>query len=131
MVANVPSAEMLHFVPTTFSGNPVEGFYGANYTPNVIKADHSQFSGLLGDIIVTGEITHAVTALHWNGAGFDSSNVGSFPNQPEDGIFVTERIVNPGNPTPEPTTYGLMGLGLVALCLVSTVRRNRPGTSPN
>jgi hypothetical protein len=55
----IAGAEELSFVPLNLgvSGNPVEGFYGADYTPNVVRADPSQFAGMLGDIMVTGEFT--------------------------------------------------------------------------
>ena len=101
-LVSVPSAEELTFVPLNLgaSGNPVEGFYGANYTPNVVKGDASQFTGFLGDAIVTGETTHLVSSVHWNGSSFDVTTIGSFPNQPEDGIFVTAALVNP-TPTPD------------------------------
>jgi hypothetical protein len=94
----IPSAEELTFVPLNLgaSGDPVEGFYGSNYTPNVVKGDVSQFTGFLGDVIVTGEVTHLVHRVHWNGTSFEITTLGSFPNQPEDGIFVTAAIINPG-----------------------------------
>lgn len=108
--ATVASAEELSFVPLNLgaSGNPVEGFYGANYTPNVIKANASEFNGLQGDIIVTGETTHLVNRVHWNSAtqAFEVSQIGQFPNQPEDGLFVTEAIIN----SPEPSSLVLAGI---------------------
>jgi hypothetical protein len=110
--ANVASAEELSFVPLNLgsSGNPVEGFYGANYTPNVIKADASQFAGLQGDIIVTGETSHQVSRVHWNNVTslFEISNIGAFPNQPEDGLFVTADIIN----SPEPSSFILALFGV-------------------
>lgn len=132
VVANVASAEMVSFVPLNLgvSGNPLEGFYAANYTVDILKAPASDFSNYLGDMIVTGEVTHNVTAIHWNGTSFVSTLIGQFPNQPEDGIFVTAAILNPGcertnscgNGVPEPASLGLAGLGLTAL-LVRTRRR--------
>lgn len=105
--ATVASAEELSFVPLNLgaSGNPVEGFYGANYTPNVIKANASEFNGMQGDIIVTGETTHLVNRVHWNSVtqAFEVSQIGQFPNQPEDGLFVTEAIIN----SPEPSSLTL------------------------
>ena len=96
-VTTVPSAEELTFVPLNLgvSGDPVEGFYGANYTPNVLKGAASEFTGFLGDAIVTGETTHLVNRIHWDGSSFDVSTIGNFPNQPEDGIFVTAAIIHP------------------------------------
>jgi hypothetical protein len=128
VVANVPSAEELTFVPLNLgaSGDPAEGFYGANYSVNVQKAGVSQFTGLLGDIIVTGETTHNVTDLHFNGTSFVSSQAGAFPNQPEDGIFVTAAIVqgppSPAVTVPEPATLILWGVGLLGTA-VARIRR--------
>ncbi len=106
--------EELSFVPLNLgsSGNPVEGFYGANYTPNVIKAGADQFLGgtfdYRGDVIVTGESDHQIKRVHWNGSIFDVTGVGFFPNQPEDGIFVTADIIRGGG-TPEPGTMAMLG----------------------
>jgi hypothetical protein len=128
VVANVPSAEELTFVPLNLgsTGNPVEGLYGADYSVNVVKAGVSQFTGLLGDIIVTGETTHNVTDLHFTGGTSFSSNViGTFPNQPEDGIFVTTAIIQPNVSTPEPATVTLFGVGLLGAAVVARVRRYR------
>ncbi len=112
-ITTVASAEELTFVPLNLgaSGNPVEGFYGANYTPNVQKAAASEFVGMLGDVIVTGETTHLINRIHWNGSAFEVTQIGQFPNQPEDGIFVTAAIINPG-PTPTPDQApGLLLIG--------------------
>ena len=119
IIAAVGSAEELSVVPLNLgsSGNPVEGMYGADYSINVVKAGAAQFAGLQGDIILTGETTHLVTDLHWNGSAFISTLVGNFPAQPEDGIFVTAAIINPGPaPVPEPSSVVLFGsvAGLVA-----------------
>jgi hypothetical protein len=123
--ANVASAEELSFVPLNLgsSGNPVEGFYGANYTPNVIKADASQFGGLQGDIIVTGEVTHQVSRVHWNSGTslFEITNIGSFPNQPEDGLFVTADIIK----SPEPGSFVLALFGVATLGFEFRRRRRR------
>jgi len=129
----LPGAEELTFVPLNLgaSGNPVEGFYGADYTPNVVKANASDFTGFLGDVIVTGEFDHQVRRVHWNGTSFDISILGAFPNQPEDGIFVTSDIVNPGctetntcATTPEPATLLLLGSGLGGLFALRYRRQN-------
>lgn len=120
-LTTVSSAEELTFVPLNLgvSGDPVEGFYGANYTPNVLKGAASEFTGFLGDAIVTGETSHLVNRIHWNGSSFDVSTIGNFPNQPEDGIFVTAAIIHP---TPDRgSSILLLGLSLAALCSVHRV----------
>lgn len=52
--------EMLSFVPLNLgiSGNPLEGFYAANYPANVIKAGASEFASFLGDAVITDEGNH-------------------------------------------------------------------------
>ena len=116
VVTHVASVEEVSFVPLNLGqGGPQEGFYGADYTPDVLKAAPSQFTNLLGDLIVTGESSHVVTDIHFNGTTFVDTSVGTFNNQPEDGIFVTAAIVNAG--TPEPATYVLIGTGMLGLAL--------------
>lgn len=112
-------AEELSFVPLDLgvSGDPVEGFYGANYTPNVIKIGSGQFAGMQGDVIVTGEGSGGISRVHWNGTSFLRTTEGSFPNQPEDGIFVTRAIVTGGVPEPGAIAFAVGGgsLGLMIL----------------
>lgn len=91
--------EMLSFVPLNLgaSGSSLEGFYAANYAVNVVKADASQFSPYVGQAILTEEGTHNVYRI-FAGPGnvLQKELIGNFPNQPEDGVFVTVAILNPG-----------------------------------
>lgn len=128
IIANVPGgAEELTFVPLNLgsSGNPVEGFYGADYTPNVLKVDASKFAGLQGDIIVTAEFSHQVFDLHFTGSGVTVTNVGAFPNQPEDGIFVTAAIIGPGPSVPNPSSLILLGAAALTALAGNAWRRRK------
>ena len=106
--------EELDFVPLNLgqSGNPVEGFYGSNYTQNVLKADANQFAGLEGTIVLTQETSHGILDLSWNGTNIVVNQIGTFPNQPEDGIFVTTAIINP---TPEPSSLLLFSTSVLGV----------------
>ena len=52
--------------------------------------------------------------IFWDSAvrAFSTSVIGTFPNQPEDGIFLTSAILTP---VPEPESYAMLlaGLGLL------------------
>jgi hypothetical protein len=132
-LATVPSAEMLSFVPLNLgsSGSPLEGFYAAAYASDIVHAPASDFAGLLGSIVVTGETTHTVSSVTWDGSAYHVAAVGapgSFPGQPEDGIFVTAAIINPCDipgecaAAPEPSSIGLIAAAAGAL-LASRRRR--------
>lgn len=116
-VKGLPGAEMVSFVPLNLgsSGSSVEGFYAAAYPNNIQKADASQFTSFLGDAVITSETGHQVWQVHYNSgaSAFEVNQIGTFPAQPEDGIFVTADLIRP--PIPEPGTYALMlaGLGVV------------------
>ncbi|HMC17177.1 MAG TPA: PEP-CTERM sorting domain-containing protein [Albitalea sp.] len=121
-VTGLPGAEMVSFVPLNLgsSGNPVEGFYAAAFPNNIQKAAASEFVPFIGDAIITGEFNHLVSQVHWNGASFVVTTLGTFPAQPEDGIFVTADII--GNPVPEPGSWALMLVGLGGLAAVARRR---------
>lgn len=122
LVTTVASAEQLDFVPLNLgaSGNPLEGMYSANYAVNVLKAPATDFTTMMGDIIVTGETTAIINNVTNTIGGVVVSNVGSFPNQPEDGLFVTADIIN----APEPGSLALLGAGAMFL-LGRSRRRSR------
>jgi hypothetical protein len=122
-VSGIGGAEMLSFVPLNLgsSGNPVEGFYAASFPSNIVRAPASDFAPFIGDAIVTTEFSHRVVQIHWNGSAFVTTDLGAFPNQPEDGIFVTADIIRP--PVPEPASVGLLLAGLVWLPLARRLRR--------
>ena len=117
--------EMLSFVPLNLgaSGNPLEGFYAANYTVNVIKADASEFSSYLGDAVITDETNHNMYHIFWDSSAgaFSTSIIGTFPNQPEDGIFLTTAILTP---VPEPETYAMFMAGLGLMGFIARRRKN-------
>lgn len=132
--------EMLSFVPTNLgiSGNPLEGFYAANYAVNVIKAGASQFSSFLGDAVITEEGSHQMYRISWDSTAgaFNKSLIGAFPSQPEDGIFVTAAILNPGctvtntcnqSAVPEPETYAMLLAGLGLLGFTARRRKQNQG----
>lgn len=125
VISGLRGAEMVSFVPLNLgsSGNPAEGFYAASYPSNVQKADASGFTAYMGDAIITGETGHEVWRLTWNGSALVSSVLGSFPGQPEDGIFVTADLIKP--PISEPGTWALMVSGLGLLTSLARRRNGR------
>jgi hypothetical protein len=124
-IAPISAAETVSFVPLNLgaSGNPVEGFYVANYAVDIQKAGVSSFAGLAGHLIVTEEFgsSSPVLDITYDGTTFvNHGAAGILPNQSEDGIFVTaDRIVLSG--TPEPSSIILLGSLTVGLGV--TLRR--------
>jgi len=116
----VHGAETVSFVPLNIgqSGNPVEGFYGVNYPVDVQKASADQFIPYAGHAIVTDETGHGIYDVSANGASFDVNNIGFFPLQPEDSIFVTAEalIDHGGDGVPDGGNTALLLLGGLAVC---------------
>jgi PEP-CTERM motif len=119
LASGIPEAETVSTVPLNLgvSGNPIEGFYVANYPVDVQKAAASEFAGLQGTAIVTSEqgSNSEVWDLSYNASlgTFSFSLIGNLPNQSEDGIFVTAQRVS--LLTPEPSTWAMMLIGFAGL----------------
>lgn len=126
IASGLSEAETVSTVPSTLcsSSDPVQGFYVADYPVDIQKASASQFCGYQGDAIVTQEFSSSspVSVVHWNGSGFDVTQVGTLPNQSEDGIFVTAQRQTL-LATPEPGSLAVLGTALGALGLLARRRR--------
>ncbi len=125
----VSGAETIAFVPLNIgaSGNPVEGFYGVNYPFDIQKASASQFVPYAGHAIVTDEFGHGIYDVSADSGSFVVTNIGFFPSQPEDSIFVTAEsvIVHGGGGVPDGASSALLLLGSLGL-LAGLARARRP-----
>jgi hypothetical protein len=103
----IPDVESLRFVPLDLgaSGSPLEGLYTANFPPNILKADASQFTAFKGDAILrTEQLDQRISRVHWNGHSFEITIIGYAPGQGEDALFLTPSMIDPGNPGCEDST---------------------------
>jgi hypothetical protein len=125
---SIPAAESVNFVPLNLgqSGNPVEGFYDANFPVDIQKADASGFAGLQGDAIITSEFggNSPVWDLHYDPVldQFSLTQIATLPNQSEDGIFVTADRISAL--VPEPSSMALLTLGSAGMGLWLRRRRS-------
>jgi PEP-CTERM motif len=125
----ITEAETVSFVPLNLgvSGNPIEGFYVANYPTDIQFAGASEFAGLQGDAIVTEEIAapgpSPLIDVHYDsGTGaFSFTQVGDLPDQSEDGIFVTAQRTS--LLVPEPASLTLLATGFGAFAGLALRRR--------
>ncbi len=119
------TAETVSFVPQNLgsSGNPIEGFYVANFPSDIQFADASQFSLYKGDAIVTEEFgsSSPVWDIKYTGTAFTATQIGTLPLQSEDGIFVTaQRIAL----TPEPASLLMLATGILAFAAKARNRKS-------
>jgi hypothetical protein len=128
----IPGAETVSTVPSAFLGNPVEGFYVANFPNNIQKADPSQFAGLGDTVIVSNEFSGSNPQLYdvsYNGSGLSVTplTVTNPLSQFEDGIFVTAERVGDLSTTPEPASMTLLLIGSASLGFAAWRRCKDPG----
>lgn len=120
-------AESLVFVPALAGSSSFNGFYASLYPFQVMKTGLSGFNGLAGDALIFSEGPPGAPGLyrlHWNGSSFDAlspldlklpsavaddacAGCGELVNMPEQALFVSD-------PIPEPATFGLCGVVLLA-----------------
>jgi hypothetical protein len=122
VVGSFPSAETVSAVPLNLNASdPLQGFYVANYPFNIQFAAASNFTGLLGDVIVTNELGGSrAWDVKYNGDTLGTFTItpltltGNSINQFEDGIFVTPTRESEST-TPEPSSLLMMGTGFLGI----------------
>lgn len=81
-----------------------------------VWASASQFAPYAGHVIVTSETDHRIYDVTDNGSGgFSIANIGSFPAQPEDSIFVTADAIQEHSIPDGGTTGAMLGFALFGL----------------
>jgi hypothetical protein len=100
--------ERASFVPLNLgaSGSSLEGLYAANYPRNVLKGDATQFAAYKGDLIVTTELDHRISRVHWSGSSFEITVIGALTGQAEDGFFLSPAMLNAGGSCPPEEDMG-------------------------
>jgi hypothetical protein len=116
----IPVLETVNFVPLSFSGNPLEGLYVANYPIDIQMAAASQFLPYLGDVILSSE-SSSNSAFYALTPNLTLIPIGNLSGQSEDGFFITTQKV--GELVPEPSTLALIGITLLSLLGLGMARR--------
>ena len=124
-VGSFPGAETVSSIPLNLNASdPLQGFYVSDYPLDVQFAAASNFTGLLGDVIVTDEFGGSTAwDVHYNGSGFNITPftfTGNQINQFEDGIFVTSQREQ--SFSPEPGGLFLVGSALLGLGFLRKIR---------
>lgn len=95
---HIYGAEGLYFVPPDFGGRQEEGFYRVLWPFGLTKIEASDFATLRGDAFITKlDEGETFERLRWNGASFDISTVGQLDDEIIAELFVTPKMLDPGN----------------------------------
>lgn len=121
----IPEAESISFVPANIAGdtNPLDGLYAVNYPDDIEYAPISEFDQYAGDVIVTEEVDGANPNVYAISLNSDDkatiTGIGTFGDQPEDSIFVTDATIEThggGGGVPDAgNTAGMLLAGILAL----------------